>query len=267
MPEGKRRTATRSRSPITFFILVFALSVPFFVLGAFAPIELLPGLPIGAVMVVVPVAAALILVLRQDGRAGALALLKRSFDFRRVGAKSWYLPVILIAPGVAVVSYGLLGWMGVPVPVPEFSVVTTLVLFLVFFVAALGEELGWSGYATDPLQDRWGALSASLVIGAVWAVWHFIPLLQVGRSLEFIAWWSLGTIAMRVIMVWLYNNTGRSVFVMALFHAMANLAWQLFPVQGSYFDPRIHGLLMAAVAVAVVLIWGPRTLSRFTRIA
>ena len=96
------------------------------------------------------------------------------------------------------------------------------------------------------LQERFGAFRASLIIGVVWAVWHFIPLLEAQRSLEFIAWWSLGTLALRVIIVWLYNNTGRSVFVAAVFHAMVNLTWQLFPVNGSYYDPRLSGLIAVA---------------------
>jgi membrane protease YdiL (CAAX protease family) len=35
-----------------------------------------------------------------------------------------------------------------------------LLKFFVFLVGALGEELGWSGYVLDPLQDRWSALRA-----------------------------------------------------------------------------------------------------------
>ena len=58
---------------------------------------------------------------------------------------------------------------------------------------------------------------------------------------------------MRLVMVWLFNNTGGSVLGAAVFHAISNLCWQLFPVQGSWFDPRIHGLLMATVAVVAVL--------------
>jgi membrane protease YdiL (CAAX protease family) len=46
----------------------------------------------------------------------------------------------------------------------------------------LGEELGWSGYAIDLLQARWGALGAGILLGSVWAVWHFVPLAQVHRS-------------------------------------------------------------------------------------
>jgi hypothetical protein len=64
--------------------------------------------------------------------------------------------------------------------------------------------------------------------------------------------------------VWLYSNTGKSVFAAAVAHATANLAWQLFPIQGSYYDPRITGLITAVAAVIVTLIWGPSTLTRLS---
>jgi len=73
---------------------------------------------------------------------------------------------------------------------------------------------------------------------------------------------SLFTVAARIIIVWLYNNTNMSIFIAALFHMTINVSWQLFPVNGSYYDPRITGLVTALVAVAVVLVWGPRTLTR-----
>lgn len=112
------------------------------------------------------------------------------------------------------------------------------------------------------MQDRWGAFLAAIFLGSVWALWHYVPLLQADRSPAWIAWWSLSTVAMRVIMVWLYNNTGKSVFAVALFHAMANIAWQMFPVHGSFFDYRINRLIMAVVAAVVTFVWGPRTLGR-----
>jgi membrane protease YdiL (CAAX protease family) len=131
----------------------------------------------------------------------------------------------------------------------------------------MGEELGWSGYAIDPLQRRWGALASSLVVGLAWAIWHYVALAQAHRSIEWIAWWSLGTVAERVIIVWLYNNTGRSVFAAALFHMTDNLTWQLFPVNGSYYDPRITSVITAVVAVIVIVVWTPGTLARWSRLA
>jgi hypothetical protein len=50
---------------------------------------------------------------------------------------------------------------------------------------------------------------------------------------------------------------------MAVFHTTINVTWQLFPIHGSYFDPRVNGVIMAIVAVVVVAVWGPRTLAGY----
>jgi hypothetical protein len=243
-------------------VLTFALSIPFWIAGALTTLQLLPAIPVSALGLVCMGGAAVILVYRERGRAGVVALLKRSFDATRVRSKIWYVPTILLMPGIMVLSYVAMRLMSVALPAPQFSLTTTLILFIVFFIAAIGEELGWSGYAIDPLQEHYGALGGALLLGVVWAVWHVIPLLSVPRSLAFIAWWSLGTVASRVIIVWLYNNTGRSVFVAVLFHAMINVTYFLFPVNGSYYDPRVTGVIMAFVAAIVTIVWGPRTMVR-----
>ena len=245
-----------------FFCLAFALSIPFLLVSAATGIELLPRLPVAALMTVCPVAAALILVFREDRTAGVVALLKRSFDYKRTGAKVWYAPVLLLMPATMALSYGLLRMLGVPLPSPSLSAPTALALFAVFFIAALGEELGWSGYVTDPMQVRWGALQTGILLGLVWAAFHIVALVQARRSPAWIGWWCLNTVATRVVMVWLYNNTGKSVFAAALFHTMINVTWMLFPVQGSYFDPRVVALIMTSVATIVTVVWGPRTLVR-----
>ena len=139
--------------------------------------------------------------------------------------------------------------------------------FLGFFVAAEFEELGWSGYALDPMQARWNALQASRVPGLVWAVFHCVPLAQHGRSAGWIAWWALSTMAFRVLLTWIYNNTGKSVFAAAMAPAMMNLVWigpfQDFGPGGyPYHAMRISALLMAVVAVIVTVAWGPRTFAR-----
>jgi uncharacterized protein len=107
-----------------------------------------------------------------------------------------------------------------------------------FFIAGLCEELGWSGYAIDPLQARWGALGAGLLMGLVWAAWHWVPLVQAHRSATWIGWWSLYTVALRVVIVWLYNNTGKSVFAASLFHAFSNVSGITL---ANYYNPRITG--------------------------
>ena len=251
-------TPKANKSRLAFFLLAIVLIIPFWVYGAMTGIQLLPGIPVAALGTFCPMLAAIILVYREDKRASVAALLKRSFDFKRIKAKRWYAPILLIVPVVMVLSFAVLRLTGVPVPAPQIAVLPTLALCIVTFIAALGEELGWSGYAIDPMQARWGALKAGIILGIFWAVYHYIALLQAHRSVEWIAWWTLYTVAARMIMVWLFNNTGKSVFGMALFHMTINVTWQLFPVGGSFFDPRVTGLILAVVAAIVVGVWGPQ---------
>ena len=169
-------------------------------------------------------------------------------------------------PGVMVLAYGLMHSMSLPLPtlqIPVWAGLVVSLMFLVFFIGALGEELGWSGYVTDPMQARWSALQASILLGLVWGAWHIIPYLQAHRSAEWIAWYCLFTVATRVLMVWLYNNTGKSVFGAALFHAMVNVSWFPFPNSGLQYDPRITGIIAAFAAVIVTVVWGHRTLARY----
>jgi membrane protease YdiL (CAAX protease family) len=239
-------------SAFTFFVLVLVLSIPFWLLGFVYPVELLPGLPISALGAFMPALAALILVYWKDQLAGATRLLRRSFDFGRIQNGLWIVVALLANPAIAILAYLLIGATGTAIPLPAPPTLTVLPMFALFFLGALGEEIGWAGYATEPLSHRWGILGGSMILGTVWAAWHFVPLIQAHRSVEWIAWWSLGTVSQRIIMVWLYFRCGKSVFAMALFHAMINLCWQLFPINGSFFDPRVFGLITLCLALATL---------------
>ncbi|HEX9333415.1 MAG TPA: CPBP family intramembrane glutamic endopeptidase [Anaerolineales bacterium] len=239
-------------SIFTFFVLVFILSIPFWVLGIIYPIQLLPGLPISALGAFTPALGAIILTYKYEHLSGVLQLLQRSFDFKRIKNKNWFLVILLANPGIAVLAYGIIWATGEPLTIPAPVTLAIFPMFAFFFIGALGEEIGWSGYATEPLQHRCGTVTASILLGLVWAVFHFIPLMQAHRSAEWIAWWSLGTISLRMIMTWLYIHSGRSVFGAAIFHAMINLSWQLFPNNGSFYDPRVFGLITLCFAIVIL---------------
>lgn len=251
-----------TESLLAFFVLVLLLSIPFWIAGAATTAHLLPGLPVSALMFVCPGAAALILVYRKRRLEGAGELLRRGLDYRSVRAKIWLAPILLLMPAIMTLSFLWMRWSGVRVPAPRFSLSSATIMLVAFFLSALGEELGWSGYATDLMLEKGNAFATAMLLGAIWAVWHFVPLLQVHRSPEWIAWWTLGTVAARILIVWIYIRTGRSVFAATVFHAMIDLTWQLFPISGSYYDPRITGVIIAFVAAIVVIGRGPATLAR-----
>jgi len=53
---------------------------------------------------------------------------------------------------------------------------------------------------------------AHIILGTVWAVWHIIPWFQGHPNPAWVAWQSAATVAMRIPIVWLYNNTGKQQF-------------------------------------------------------
>jgi uncharacterized protein len=234
-----------------YFGLVIVLTAPLWVLGAFVSYDFLPGLPIAALAVVCPALAAGILSLRAGGRTSLIALLRRAVDFR--GARRWLAPAILINPILFGLAFIVSRSLGADIPLPQFSLISTIALSALFLPTAMLEELGWSGYALDRLQMRLSPRIAALLLGAFWALWHIPTLVQAGRSLEWIAWWSVWTVSARIVMVWLYNWAGKSVTSVVVFHATSNLCWQLYPVDGSYFDPQVSGLITLALAVMLML--------------
>jgi len=254
------------KSPLKFFLLVFVISAPFWLMGAMAEQKLpLPfNLPVGSLVLICPMIAALILVYRENGLDGVKQLLKRSFDFKRIKGKIWYVPIFFLMPGIMVLEYGLMKLMGVSIPNFQFPVLMLPVFFVVFFIGAIGEEIGWTGYATDPLQNRWNAFEASIILGIMWAIWHVTSFVQAHYTPIWVAGQFATTVVLRVLIVCLYNNTGKSMFAAIAFHAMGNVSeLVLFPIYGSYYDPVITFIIMAVTAAIVTFLWGPKTLARY----
>ena len=246
---------TPPHSPSTFFVLVFAFSLPFYAVGALAPqlSRWIPlGLPINVLMVICPVGIALWLTHRDEGRAGMWRLLGRVFDYR-ISNKIWLLLALGIMPVAMLLSYMVQQLVGQSLPQPAWSLAALLFGFAVYFVGAIGEELGWMGYAIDPLQARYGFLTASVGLGVLWWLWHVIPYHVTGRSTQWILWQGLATVMFRVIMVWIYNRAGRSILTSILFHTMINIGIDAFPQQGSHYDPMVTSLIL--VGITLLLTW------------
>ena len=255
-----------NKSIINFFLLVFALSIPFGILGYVATdlTKILPiKLPISALMAFCPLFAATLLVYKKQKMQGVKALLKQAFDYPKIKDKRWYLPLVLLLPIIAALSYWYLKITGVLLLEPQISLPTILLFFIVYFIGAIGEEIGWSGYIIHPLQNQFGALKASIILGFIWAIWHIIPYNQAEQTPIWIFWQCIGTIFLRIIMVWLFNNSGKSVFGMVLFHTMINISPYLIPNYGAHYDPFIFCLLLMIVVIIIICFYDSKTLTQY----
>ena len=260
--ENNRKSQdAKKRSPLKFILLVFGFSIPFWFLGAGGAklTNAIPiNLPISALGFVCPLGAALILTYKESKSRGTVNLLMRVFDYKRTSRKAWFLPSILVMPAIMILSYIVMDLLGPPLPPLQVSVrmiIVALVLFAVFFFPALCEEVGWSGYAIDPMQDRWGALQASVILGLVWALWHVIPYFEANNSLSWVVWQCVFTVGARVIIVWLYNKAGKSLLAATLFHTTINVSTFLFPIYGSYYNPEITAIITLIFAIFVAVLW------------
>jgi membrane protease YdiL (CAAX protease family) len=245
-------TEASSRAPALFVVLTFLLSIPLWIVGAETGWRIIGGLPVSALAAFCPALAAALLVYRRGGADSVAALLKRSFDFERILNPMWYAAIVLLMPAAMLLTWLATSALGASVAPQSVTLTLVAISFAAFFVAAAGEELGWSGYATEPMQARWGALRAGLLLGVIWSAWHLIPLLQMQRSGEWIAWWTLQTVALRVLIVWFYNRTGRSVFAAELIHTITNVCTVTF---ANYYDPRVTGIILAVAAAAAAIAW------------
>jgi uncharacterized protein len=253
------------KSPLKLFLLIFVLSIPFWLVDGLTqlPKGIPINLPVSSLMAFNPLIAVLILNYRYNKSAGTKDLLKRAFDYKRIKEKRWYVPIIFLMPAMMFLAYWVMHLVGLPLPEPDIPLLLVVILFPVFFMTAMGEEMGWLGYAIDPMQDRWGALKASIIMGAVWGLWHLWGHIQTDNGSEWIIWQFLGSVPLRVLIIWLYNNTGKSILAGILFHAMINVSEFSFPNYGSHYDPLISCIIFALVAAIVVFMWGPRTFIRY----
>lgn len=140
---------------------------------------------------------------------------------------------------------------------PINQILTLCVISLVPFF----EELGWRGYAQDLLQEKHSALSASLILGCIWSLWHlpasFIPnTYQAGLGIgtpEFYLHFG-GIVVLSVVISWIYINTQRSILIMVVFHAMINLAGELFKL--SEMGETLYTFCWVSAAITIVFVFG-----------
>ena len=258
------------KSPLKFFLIVYGLSIPIWIVERFVNIKGLPlDIPITDVLAAfTPLIAACLLVHKEEGSFGVKSLLKRVFDFSRIKQKRWYLAIVFLPFLIYSLIYLVLHFMGLALPEKLHIPIQTMPLFFVFFfIGAIAEEVGYMGYAIDPMQARWSALKASLIMGLPWAIWHYPSIIKQGHDLIWIAWGTLGTVAVRVLIVWIYNNTEKSLFACILFHTIINVGRILFPKDQTHNPlvdyPDIHYSIIAIVAFIVIFLWGSKTLAKY----
>jgi len=201
-------------------------------------------------------------VVRCGGNAYRRDFLRRVWDPRRIPAM-WWLALIVVAAGPALLGAAVAALTGAIAAVPDYSpgFIGAVVTFAM--VAGLAEEPGWRGAASDAWQTRTRPLFAALGIGAIWALWH-LPLhfvegsYQHGVGIGSVRFWltNLALVQLGVLFVWLVNGARGSILVAILAHGGFNAAGQLVP--GSTTRDLVAFLVLTAMTVSVIAATGGR---------
>ena len=242
-------------------MLTYVISLPAYVVATLVPQEMV--MLTGLIIALAPITAALILTYREDGLDDAKTLPKRSFDHKRITRKTWYVPSLFLMPILFFIALGIMILMEEPLPDTLFPVVAAPVAFLMFFLFASFEEVGWMGYAFDPMEERWNALIASIILGIIWATWHIPLYILSGQGPLRIIVQLISLMAIRTLIVWVYKNTGKSVFAAILIHAVYNVCTLTIASFYTSLGHLITSIFIIVTAVIVALLWDPETLAQY----
>ena len=180
-----------------------------------------------------PALAAIIVSAAIGGWAAVKQLLRRLVQVRT--GVQWYV-VALLVPLVAsfvpaVLFVGSAAFSRVFSLQGVVSLLGYVIVTLIGMVlgSPIGEEPGWRGFALPRLQQRYGALTASLILGPLWGLWH-LPLFftvwgAVYQSMGVLLGMLLFVLLIMsntIVLTWLFNNTRGSLFLAILAHSALN---------------------------------------------
>jgi membrane protease YdiL (CAAX protease family) len=215
--------------------------------------------------------AAFLVTAAADGRAGVRDLLRRSLRWR-VPVR-WYAIALLVVPAattlIALAIYGTEAVESPPDGWPHVLGVVLGVFVLQLILFQLAEEIGWTGFFQDRLRGRYTPLKLSAVVAFFWAVWHLPDFFvdegfgveQLIASLVFLVIEFVLLFFARVLIVWMYERTGRSVFLVAVFHAgfnatISELSRELIPDSDAVRFIVVSGVIFVAAGAVIFVTRG-----------
>ena len=171
-------------------------------------------------VVIIPSLLAISLAGMTGGRKSISGLLAKLVHWR-VSFK-WYAIALAVALAVRL-SMSLLalalGWIA-QIQIRSWTPVQFLVFFVMLYIAAALEELGWRGFALPKLLARRSTLFSALLVGIFWGTVH-LALHLPGLMLSSFPWPAtlIQLVGLSVVITWLYVNTQGSLVIASLYHA------------------------------------------------
>jgi membrane protease YdiL (CAAX protease family) len=221
-------------------------------------LEFIDGLRMAIPMIAGPCIAGILMTYLVDGRRGLRDLFSKMGKWR-VNLR-WYAAALLIFPVLILAVLLTLNFLVSKDYYPSFIMFGILAgLF-----AGIFEEIGWTGFAYPKMRLKYGTLRSILFLGFLHGVWHVVAgYLGEGQIYggywlpRFIVMWIFAMTAMRVILVWIYSNTG-SLLLAQLTHASSTASLVILgpspisPANETFWWAIYAGVLWMAAFVILV---------------
>jgi len=174
-----------------------------------------------------PALASLTVTSMTSGKAGVGLLLRRCVQWR-VGI-GWYLIAIFGYIPIWGVYLSLFYGMNLPLALlTHWTLLFTVFLpqaVSIILTASFAEELGWRGFALPRLQQRYGPVLGTIILGTLHGLWH-LPSFFTWTNGPFILTDYVGflivAIAATFFYTWVFNHTRGSVLLATLTHGFAD---------------------------------------------
>jgi len=195
------------------------------------------------------------------GYEKSIALFKSGFHivvpwkvvFVSIFVRLFFLPIAIFIWSFEM-SMHILNWSFLSTLLPTLG----LKLFL---GGGFGEEFGWRGFMQPVLQTKFSWIKSSIIVTIFWFLWH-LPTIALGGTLGNPILFLVTLICYSIILAWIYNASGGSVFWVALFHGLANavsntldkqMGQQLSEVE-NYINVT-YSILVLVTALVLVIIY------------
>lgn len=119
-----------------------------------------------------------------------------------------------------------------------------------------GEETGWRGFALPRLLTRFRPLTAALILGVIWGIWHTPAFLASGltQSGMNFGWFLIGSTCLTILMTWIYVNANGNYLVAGFIpHMMSNLLFSAHVVT----NVRIEAIVFIVIVAVILVVSGP----------
>ena len=201
--------------------------------------------------------AAMIVIGITQGWSGINGLFKK-FTVWRVGIRLWIMALLM--PVLIAISAVLLHLsVGGKIDLSLISCLPMVFLLRIGFslsTGGIGEEAGWRGFALPIMQERFGALWASLLLGLAWAFLHMPMWFLRQWDITLIVYFIVLVLCLSILLTWFYNRTNGSLLIIAVVHSMFNVLDATLSNSYAVVIPREYfmPMFMITMCIATVLV-------------